>query len=296
VEAGARLNLHAHPSRPSVIVGFADWLTAPHVRGTRRWLATLTESTLVSEHWVELINAEAAGVLLPTESLCDVYRNSGVTVPLVNIGYAVEPVGDPVPLRVPGKPFSFLTYTYGDVRKGADMVITAFMALYKDNPDYELVIKAREGYDTTWMVTMANQPGIRVVGGQQSGESWADLLRESHCFVFPSRAEGIGLPPREATLMHIPTIATRWLGMDDVGAWGCALDVEKYEPCQYDDYEANREGALWAKPSWQQLKGWMNLIPKHYADAYALAVNGAAYLRGKTWQAVGEKILEAVCG
>lgn len=293
--AGATLHLVPDPAWPTVVVGFADWLTTPHIAGTRRYLATLTESTLVSERWVDLINRHAAGVLLPTESLCAVYRDSGVTVPVYDIGYAVDAprVVEPIAPRR-RRPFRFLTYSYGDMRKGADLAIFAFLRCFRGDTGYELVVKAREGYDTTWLRAIQDEPQISVVSGVQGETAWANLLLSAHCFVFPSRAEGIGLPPREATLLGVPTIATEWLGMDDAARWCYPLPVRALHPAHYDEWEANREGALWAEPDNMRLAELMESVVDDYETAQMVALQGADYLRGQTWERVGERIVAAL--
>ena len=297
-EVGACLKLRpTAPDEPVVVVGYARWLRAPHVRAhRRRWLLTMSESDRVSAGWVEEINRHAAGVLVTCAGLVDVYRESGVVVPVVDVGMAVELDRGPdiaAAQRNPDK-FRFLTYSYGDLRKGAELAVVAFKKLFHGNDRVELVIKARDNALNTWLAAVAADPQITVVGGAQDEDAWLDLLESADCFVFPSRGEGYGLPPREATLMGVPTIATEWLGMADVAAWGLALRVKELRTAGFEIFEANAPEGRWAEPDDDHLKALMAWVYDNPIYAQQIARHGRTYLHRQTWAAMARRVLVAL--
>lgn len=294
--AGVRLNVWPDPDVPTLLVGFADWLKADHIRQTRRYLVTMSESTQVSKRWVDLINWYADGVFVPCPALVDVYQDSGIKRPVVCAAMGID-LRDVV--QSTGwdgeRRFEWLTYSYGDMRKGAELAIMAFKRLFQGDEQHHLTIKARDG-TRSWIEAL-DDPQITVVMGQQSEREWMAMIERSHCFVFPSRGEGFGLPPREATLAGVPAIATQWLGMADVECWGLPIRVQDLRVCTFDRYEANAKGAQWAEPDLEHLMEQMRWVHTHYTEAREIARTGAWYLReNHTWTGMTDVIIREMAG
>ena len=298
---GLGIRLENWPSTsPVLVVGNAEWLNVPHLAGCEMYLYTMSESDRVSAEWVAIINEKAAGVFVPCESLVDVYRDSGVTVPVYDVGLGMDLFTDDLirrPMkRDPGEPFTFLTYSLGDQRKGAELTIMTFLQTFGGDDRFRLVVKARDGWTNSWLAGL-DEPQIEVVGGVQTNAAWADLLGSADCFVFPSKGEGFGMPPREATLAGTPTIATAWLGMADVGQWGIPLAVGRMQRCTFDRYGANADGAMWAFPDVDDLKAKMAWVVDHYDEALTIARHGREWLwMTCRWQSVAQIIMERIYG
>lgn len=294
-DAGVRLNLAPKAVVPTLVVGYADWLKAPHICHTRKWLLTMNESTKISDKWVELINAHAERVLVCSPHGVDVFRESGVRVPVHYVGLGVDAVGETDDVH-PGwdgeSPFTYLSYTYGDMRKGAELVGFAFNRMQKEIPNIRLKIKVRDGFESTWIGAMGEIPGVEIVDGIQGADAWAALMRECHCFCFPSRGEGFGLPPRETTLAGMPTIATRWSGLGDVEAWGLPVDIKGLVIARFSTADANHEKAMWADPDDKHLEHQMRWVLRHYDEARLLAMRGRAYLQTNfNWSVIAGRIV-----
>lgn len=288
--AGVRVYIPPARHRVTLTVGYPKWLALPHIAETRRWLFTMSETDRVSEKWVRLINENAERVLLPCEALIEVYRTSGVTVPLHSVGIGVDAaVPNAAPPRSDAR-FTFLAYTYGDTRKGGHEAVAAFLAEFSDDPNVRLILKARDHGDAPWLSDVESL-NVHIVRGAQSDNEWYGLVARADCFVFPSRGEGYGMPPREAALLGIPAIATEWLGMADVSEWGIPLGVKSLSPSRFDAYEANAEGSRWAQPDFGQLRRLMRWVYENRAEAAAIAGRGGEYLQQTaTWPLVGERI------
>lgn len=190
--------------------------------------------------------------------------------------------------RTDGK-FTFLGYSLGDMRKGAEITIMAFKKAFANDPRFQLWIKSN---GRGW-IEGNRDPQIKVISEQLSERDWYNLLASADCFVFPSRGEGFGLPPREATLARTPTIATRWLGMHDVDQWGFPINVLELRPAPFEG-GANHKDAAWGEPSEEHLIAQMRHVVDHYDEALAKAEAGRHYLQQVTWAKCAAEILQLV--
>lgn len=280
VEAGER----------ALFIGNPKWIQT-HGLTSRNWLFTMSESTQVSREWVNLINRYCERVLVPCPALVEIYVNSGVTVPVNYVPLGVDYHAPPFVERDPNpEVFTFLTYSLGDMRKGFDLAMMSFNRLFDKNPRYRMIVKCR---DNPAFVEALEDEQIELVTGERPADEWSALLARSNAFVFPSRGEGFGLPPREAVLSGLPTLATEWLGMWDVAAWGYPITVGDMRPANFDVWAANEKGALWAEPSKESLDFQMQRVVKEYPVALERAKGGREYLlKHFSWDGVAELILE----
>lgn len=272
-------------------------LHAPHVSNTRLWAFNMIETNLVDPDWVEAINTRCERLFVPCPPMIDIYQQSGVRIPIDYVPLGVDLFSDRLPepqLSLNGQenPFVFLTYSYGEKRKGADIAVKAFERAFGNDSRFKLIIKAREGYEMSWLRDLDNSQ-IELITGRLSEEAWLKLQQSANCFVFSSRGEGWGMPPRELTLAGVPTIATQWLGMWDVDQWGIPLKYSGMSQCEFVDYQANARDGLWSEPDVDDLVTKMRWVTTHYDEAKAKAIAGRTYLlQNFTWQCVGRRIIE----
>lgn len=250
----------------------------PALRGKKRVLYTMSESTKVSGLWVDQINRKVDLVLVPCPMLVGIYQSSGIEVPVVDVGHGVD-------LSVPELPehacersngdFWFLTYSLGDLRKGAEKAVIALLSEFADEPHVKIAVKTPP--KNTWLAG-AEGDRVKVFAEEMDERRWFDVLQQHHCFVFPSRGEGWGMPPREATLAGLPTIATEWLGMWDVSEWGVPLRIQGLSPSNYADWQANAHDSYWADPDMNHLRQQMREVYTHYLRYRSKAIAGREYL------------------
>lgn len=278
---------------PTIITGLPQ--NGEQVSG-ERWFYGMSESTQVSDYWVEDLNRLYTGVFVPCPELVTIYQKCGVTIPVYDVGMGNDYHLPPARLgfkRWDGKgEFIFLSYSYGDMRKGAHLAMLAFKQLFHDQPNMKLWIKAR-GARQSWLAGCQDEQ-ITVYHDAMTEDEWLRLLRQAHCFVFPSYGEGYGLPPREATLAGTPTIATQWLGLHDIDQWGYAVKVGRMLPAQFDTYEANGENGQWAEPDTEALKRQMLSVVADYNRATYKAYKGRQYLLKQTWAKTAITMMEAI--
>lgn len=259
-------------------------------------LFTMSESDRVGEKWVEAINADFDIVFVCNRDLVGIYKTSGVEIPIY---YA------PLGLDFPEFPtwydrterkrerFVFTTYSYGDIRKGADLAITAFKTEFAKDKNKELWIKCRTTKNN-WLGRFEDTQ-IRIFEGDYTNADWFSMLNKSDAFVFPTRGEGFGLPPREAALTGLPTFATEWLGTGDIGEWGIPIKVESMRPALLGEGGANSKSAQWAMPSVENLR----LMMRDVADNHLLWLEhnhrvAQGYLRAQTWEKTVSEIFKVL--
>jgi glycosyltransferase involved in cell wall biosynthesis len=279
-----------------LVTGFPTW--AERLSGAKRLISfTMSESTRVSRDWVDTLNERFERVVVPCPPLVEVYRDSGVTIPIhcVPMGVDLNP-----PRLAHRRPypteFTFLTYSLGDMRKGAELAMFAFKRLFDGTAGCKMIVKARDGWNSTWLAGL-DEPNITIIGGERSEAEWYALLASVQCLLFPSRGEGFGLPPREAVLTGLPVIATQWLGMYDADRWGYPIPVKEMHLAQFDTVDANDDGALWSLPDVAVLERHMQFVYSHYAHALLHARRGRQYLLEHfTWKKAARQILRLIEG
>ncbi|MEO1518367.1 MAG: glycosyltransferase family 1 protein [Bacteroidota bacterium] len=80
-----------------------------------------------------------------------------------------------------------------------------------------------------------------------------ELYRAARLFVYPSKAEGFGIPPIEAAALAVPTLCSRSTAMEDFDFLGVQ---HQFDPAQYKHFKDNLQNAI-ARPFppsyWQKI-------------------------------------------
>jgi glycosyltransferase involved in cell wall biosynthesis len=171
---------------------------------------TMWETTKLSPLWVQCLNHYADAVFVPSEFCKKVFEESGVKRPI-----HVVPLGiDLEQYKYYDRPdyrekFRFLITGKMDSRKNYQAVVKAFLDEFPKNDDIELVIKTRGGS----VVDVPKDDRIKVIAEDYSPDDLLHLYYDCDCFVYPSKGEGYGLPPREAMATGLPVIMTNFGSM-----------------------------------------------------------------------------------
>ncbi len=284
-------SLHWGMAENTLLIGNPSWIPYADIPG-KIWLWTMIETNTLSQKWVKLINSRCAGVLVSAPDMVDIFKVCGVKCPVYFVPLGVDYHVPELVKRAKGDPFTFLTYTYGDMRKGAELALLAFNRLFGGSKGFRLILKNRgNGYWTRGLV----HDQVDVIDEKLPEAEWQALLARVHCIVFPSRGEGFGLPPREATLSGMPAIATNWLGMYDVEFWGYPLRFKELRPARFDEWDANEEGSLWAEPDFHVMMELMLHVYNNYDEALKVAESGREYLlKHHRWNDITRRALETM--
>jgi len=252
-----------------------------------RVAVTMFESTQLPDGWADKLNTCQA-VIVPSRFLVDIFRSNGVTAPIEVVPLGISEAFQPVARPAHPRPFRFLAM--GDNRrKGWDVAFRAFHMAFGRDPAYELVIKVRrKGF--RFEVRAEN---VRTIAEDMTNEELATLFGSVDAFVFPTRGEGFGLPPREAAATGLPVITTAWGGTaDDLVAWGYPIRYRLVDAWP-DDPKLKGLG-LWAEPDVEHLAEQMRYVASGAPGVRAMAEHSARRVRNLySWRRFAEGVLEA---
>lgn len=176
---------------------------------------TMAETDEISGSWVEAIN-KMDYVVVPNFFYKKVFMQSGVDQPIKIIPHGVDHQFWAPLVRPERDVFTFGIAGYLDDRKGWKQVVEAFVNEFDRSEPVRLKIHSTNPetmYYTRWD---SNYAKIESGHGYWSFEELRDFYYSLDCFVFPSRAEGIGYPPREAMSTGIPCIVMDYSGLSDI--------------------------------------------------------------------------------
>lgn len=270
-QAGYDLN------RPLLLIHPPDLKFVTYVPG-RVWAFTMYESTKLPKYWVDNLNKHCERLIVPTEFCRQLFTQQGTKIPIHIVPGGIEP-SLPVFTQVVDRPFTFLSLGDRGDRKGHDLAWRAFYEVFGNSDDVRFVIKARQ--DPEGVISFITEAGTDYRTSLFKGDvkETKDIFANVDAFVFPTRGEGYGLPPREASACGIPTICTKWSGTDDCDNWAFPIDKFKLK-------ESNLSaGGRWAEPDFEQLKDLMWFVYAERERAKAQAVKHAQWLReNQTWE------------
>lgn len=210
-----------------------------------------------------------------------------------------------------GDDFVFLSVGKYEKRKSIDETVQAFEAEFPlaEYPRVQLRLKAdfplfpervRE-----LAQRLAHDPRIRIVSGDFSDAQMAALYRSADAFVFPSKAEGFGLPLLEAIACGVPAITT------NVSAQTAFLEkipglfaAVAYKPAPIDDADyryfyaadyGNEPFGSWALPAVESIRRAMREMYEHPREWRERARRASDVLRASfSWDAVGRRALAEI--
>jgi glycosyltransferase involved in cell wall biosynthesis len=171
------------------------------------------ESDRLPPLWLEQMMAFDE-LWMPSEWARDVLLAHGVPADRIRVVTAGVDAAIYSPRRQPHDGFVFLTVGKYERRKSIDETITAFVEEFPaaQYPQVQLKIKADHPTFPERVAELAaryrDDPRIVFISGIFSDRQMADLYNSADAFVFPSKAEGFGLPTIEALACGLPVVTT----------------------------------------------------------------------------------------
>ena len=249
---------------------------------------TMVENTKIGEEWVRLCNQMDA-IFVPSPFLVDVFRECGVTKPIRSVKQGVNVERYPYFERKKKDKYIFGTLGHQDDRKNWEDLIVAFCSEFDDNEPVELWIKNSNPY---FGHKTFKDPRIKVINKFYTFDEIAKFYTLLDCFVFPSHAEGSGLPPREAMATGLPVILTDWSGLSEVAHMGYPL---KPISIDHPDFRGNEQPGFMAKIDVREMMSYMRYCFSHQEDAKVKGKMASEYIHKEwNWDACAKDLLEKV--
>ncbi len=190
----------------------------------------VTERTLVPTPWVEKLNTHFDALLVADEWLIDVYKNSGVTLPIFVLPEVLDLksfLAKPTKTRR-NKPFVFGFSGGFWPRKNHELLLRAFIEEFGDNPDVTLRLHGRfEGGFEKFQETFnkIKTPNVTLEHKAFSRAEYENFITSLDCYATVSKGEGFSIIPREAMAAGIPCIVSDNTAQTTICKSGCVYSV-----------------------------------------------------------------------
>ena len=145
-----------------------------------------------------------------------VWKKSGCKLPISVLTPGVDTDFFSYTPRSADGPFKVLILGALTERKNWRGAIRIFQAASEGDPNWQLTIKTRNTKEVNAMAMEARQDNrIRFLTGDLSPEQIRHLYYDHHAFLWPSKGEGVGLPPLEAMATGMEVVCSDNSGMSD---------------------------------------------------------------------------------
>jgi glycosyltransferase involved in cell wall biosynthesis len=219
--------------------------------------------------------------------------------------YTFHPYNKPTP-----KDFRFLLIGKYESRKSIDETIDAFAAEFSDAENVHLIIKSdffKDGdikhQQLSDKISATGSKNIHLYWGHADLESIAQLYRSSSVFVFPTKAEGWGLPIIEAAACGLPIITTEYSAhtefLSDITSSTLFVDY-KIQPIDCEDYckfypAADGDYGSWAVPEIDSIRHCMRQAYTNHEALSKKALVNSDKIRSKwSWFNSAQKVLKTL--
>jgi len=156
--------------------------------------------------------------VIVTSSFCvDVFRESGVRAPISVMRPGIEVDDFPFVERKKDGLFKVLMLGALTGRKDPVGAVSIFKEASRGNPDWRLTLKTRAHVDGTGAVMAAinGDPRITLITRDDPAHTIRAYYYGHDCLLWPSKGEGVGLPPLEAMATGMELVCSDNSGMSD---------------------------------------------------------------------------------
>jgi len=289
----------------SPMSGWFNTTARPRPTDSKKALMTMFETTSTPTTWKERVGDKVDMVIVPCTHCKDVLLKDGwdhVPITIIPLGFREDIFKYKERVISTDRPYRFLfqfaSHPLADDRKNTLNVLNAFNMCFADNKDVELIIKASGALDQGILMTLPSN--ARVISGALQIEEIRDLFYTADCFLFPTRGEGYGLPPREAMATGLPVIITDFSGLADIADPSMCFPItpEKLIPAIYPHevglrhQNGNRMFGLWADVPAHLIAEQMMIVYNNQKRALKVGKKASTYMHSEeTSQIAASNIL-----
>lgn len=186
---------------------------------------SLFESDHLPSDWVESLNNNVDLIVVSCNWLIDVYKRSGVTVPVHCLNIPINTSDLIKKKKLKSDKFIFGMSAGPWQRKNHLKLIEAFKRQFGHNNNLNLYIHVREfdeilngkkkynenvvNYCKKINLAARGAKNIKIIGKTLTRKQYVDFLQCLDCYVLPSGGEGYSITPREALILGIPCILSK---------------------------------------------------------------------------------------
>lgn len=284
--------------------------------GKRNIGYTIWETTKLHPKWPHYINNNVDACMVGCDWNVDVFKNSGITVPLFNIPHVANDVlfKTAGPYNVGGvkdDAFVFGFVSQWTERKHPLALIKAYWHAFQNQENVALVMKTyrsdysegeKDAIRTTikrlkMVMPMDNYPPIYLVLDMLTEEEMAALFARFDCYTSLDRGEGFGLGPFQAAAQAKPIIVTGFGGVTEYAKPEHSYLVDYHEtPVHGMPWSPWYNGSqLWAEPSIKHGADLMRHVYENQDEAKARGLKAQQYIKDNfSWQVIGKRIIDAI--
>jgi glycosyltransferase involved in cell wall biosynthesis len=182
---------------------------------------SMWESENVPQYLVNCINRQDH-LIVPTEQNIHAFRNSGVVIPIYKVHLGLDSNKFKYQSRnwsiSERNPFTFLHIGLTNWRKGGDLAMKAFKAVFPESQkDVRLIMKVSKQYTPPWMIPgmKASDPRIHFVKEEITDQQMLNLYGMAHCYLGCSRGDAWNLLAFQALSTGCPAICTTYCGPEE---------------------------------------------------------------------------------
>lgn len=290
-------------SAPGLIFWYPD-AYAPYSIFSKTLGYFIFEYTKIPKRYIELINGSGLdGICTASWWGKKVLLDNGVTIPVFVIPGGVNTkVFNTKDKELPTDVMRFLHIGKFEVRKSTVETITAFNNATKGDPKIRLTLSidnphldgfSSEAYlrelSKTLKYPTTNIDIVHFV------DDITRLYKSHHCAIFPTKAEGIGLPIVEAMACGMPVIVPCHTGTSQYVTQSNAIVLTNTKEAPiYDKHFFPEAGALgvWHEPSVDEIQEKIEWVINNYDKAKLIGDAAAEYIASSfTWEQSTEKLI-----
>ena len=254
----------------------------------------MMEVDKISERWARACNAMNE-VWVPTPMQVDVFRDSGVKVPLYVVPLGIDTTRY-MPTFLPAvyhgdHKFRFFALSWWQLRKRWDILSIAFAEEFAGEKDVALLMKTMTAQPEGEAIDQIHQwighrcdDQMALIEGAFPWWEIVMMLCSSHAFVLPTGGEGWGCPPVQALACGLPVIVTDCMGPGEVlrDDHGWPFPGVYFIPAEKEPTEVHHEyyeGGNWWVADKDALRKAMREVYQNYDKWKLLALAGAQMVR-----------------
>jgi glycosyltransferase involved in cell wall biosynthesis len=293
-----------HPDAPGVVFWYPDSYKGFDIF-SKTFGYFIFEYTKIPKQFVSLINDSGlAGLCTASEWGKKVLIDNGVTIPVHVIPGGVNTDTFNTDNKIlNSKIFSFLHIGKFENRKSTYETIVAFNQASMGDPRVRLTLSI----DNPHISNFSAEEYVASVTKNLTGygnnidvihfvSDITQLYKTHHCAVFPTKAEGIGLPIVEAMACGIPIITSHNTGITAYANDNNAILLKKSkEEDIYDPHFFPNKGEFgtWMAPDIDELAEKMMWVLDHKDEARIIGERAAKDMKENyTWEIAANKLLE----